>query len=306
MPEVHQQPDPSPAAINADLARRLVAAQFPHWAHLPVKPVAVSGWDNRTFHLGESMSIRLPSAAHYVAQVAKEQRWLPMLAPRLPLPIPAPLAQGKPDTNYPWSWSVYQWIEGETASLQTIADLPEFAADLVRFLTALQQIDPAGGPTPGQHNFYRGESLEVYSAETHSALTALTGQIDTPAAAAVWQAALAARWDGRPVWVHGDIAAGNLLVQNGRLSAVIDFGSSAVGDPACDLTIAWTLFSGASRDAFRSGLALPLAAWARARGWALWKALITLLEYRQTDQQKAASARNVINEVLDDFRRGGG
>jgi aminoglycoside phosphotransferase (APT) family kinase protein len=302
-------PDSRPAnepAIHADLARRLVASQFPHWAHLPVKPVAVSGWDNRTFHLGETMSIRLPSAARYAAQVEKEQRWLPVLAPLLPLPIPTPLAQGKPDANYPWPWSVYQWIEGETASLETITDLPEFAAALARFLTALQQIGPAGGPTPGQHNFYRGGSLEVYDGETRHSLSALSGEIDTATAAAVWQAALDARWQAGPVWVHGDIAAGNLLVQHGRLSAVIDFGSSAVGDPACDLAIAWTLFSGASRAAFQANLALDPGTWARGRGWALWKALITLAEYRQTDQQKAAAARSVINEVLDDFRRGGG
>lgn len=305
--EVHMVDQPTlPPIINTDLARQLIAAQFPHWAHLPIKPVAVSGWDNRTFHLGDTMSIRLPSAAHFEAQVAKEQRWLPVLAPLLPLPIPIPLALGKPAHNYPWPWSIYQWIEGEIAASQTIADLPEFAADLARFLVALQQIDPTGGPPPGEHNFYRGGSLEVYANETDSALNALSSQIDTTTAAALWQAALRAPWRGSPVWLHGDIAAGNLLVQDGRLCAVIDFGSSAVGDPACDLTIAWTLFSGASRAAFSAGLALDHAAWARARAWALWKALITLQEYCQTDSQKAGIARHIINEVLDDFRHSGG
>ena len=279
--------------INVSLVRRLLAAQFPQWADLPIKPVEVSGWDNRTFHLGAQMTVRLPSAAPYALQVEKEHRWLPKLAPLLPLPIPVPLAKGAPADGYPWQWSVYRWLEGETATAERIADLRQFATELADFLTALQRIDSAGGPPPGRHNFFRGGPLTVYDAETRQAIAALDGRIDTDAASA-------ATWHGSPVWLHGDVAAGNLLVKGGRLSAVIDFGTSGVGDPSCDLAIAWTLFGGESRDAFRAALQLDDATWARGRGWTLWKGLITLAEHIDTNPLEAGKARRVIDEVLAD------
>jgi aminoglycoside phosphotransferase (APT) family kinase protein len=300
--------DDTPATkvdIDVALVRRLVAAQFPQWADLPVTPVEFDGWDNRTFHLGNNMSVRLPSAQGYVAQVEKEHRWLPRLAPLLPLPIPTPLAMGVPGEGYPWPWSIYRWLDGEVATIRRIADLREFAVALAEFLTALQGIDPTGGPPPGPHSFYRGGSLTVYDAETRRSIAALEGQIDTAAATAAWEAALHATWQGPPVWLHGDVAVGNLLVKEGRLSAVIDFGCSAVGDPACDLTIAWTLLSGQSREAFRAGVPVDGAAWARGRGWALWKALITLAEYMHTDALKAEEARRVIGEVLAEHKQVG-
>lgn len=288
--------------IDAALVRRLIAAQFPPWADLPVRPVEAGGWDNRTFRLGPRMTARLPSAEPYALQVEKEHRWLPKLAPLLPLPIPVPLAKGAPAGGYPWQWSVYRWLEGEPASVGGIADLRRFATDLAEFLNALRRSDPTGGPPPGRHNFFRGGPLTVYDAETRQAIAALEGRVDTGAASAVWQAALGAKWDGSPVWFHGDVAAGNLLVEDGRLGAVIDFGTSGVGDPACDLAIAWTLFGGESRDAFRAAMGLDDATWARGRGWTLWKALITLAEHIDTDPSQAAGARRVIDEVLADRR----
>lgn len=228
-------PEQEPAKITATLVRRLVAAQFPQWADLPVRPVDVSGWDNRTFHLGAEMTVRLPSAEGYAPQVAKEQRWLPVLAPQLPLPIPAPLALGAPAAGYPWPWSVYRWLEGESAAIGSVADRTQFAADLAGFLRALQGIGAAGGPPAGPHSFFRGAPLTVYAAETRHAIAALGDDIDAAAATASWDAALREPWRRAPVWFHGDVAAGNLLVKDGRLSAVIDFGCTGVGDPACDL-----------------------------------------------------------------------
>ena len=288
--------------IDAALVRRLIAAQFPPWADLPVRPVEAGGWDNRTFRLGPRMTARLPSAEPYALQVEKEHRWLPKLAPLLPLPIPVPLAKGAPAGGYPWQWSVYRWLEGESASVGGIADLRRFATDLAEFLNALRRSDPTGGPPPGRHNFFRGGPLTVYDAETRQAIAALEGRVDTGAASAVWQAALGAKWDGSPVWFHGDVAAGNLLIEDGRLGAVIDLGTSGVGDPACDLAIAWTLFGGESRDAFRAAMGLDDATWVRSRGWTLWKALITLAEHIDTDPSQAAGARRVIDEVLADRR----
>lgn len=213
------------------------------------------------------MTVRLPSAAAYALQVEKEQRWLPELAPLLPLPIPVPLAMGKPAEYYPWHWSVYRWLPDKTATIEGIADLRRFATALAEFLVALHRIDATGGPAAGPHNFYRGGPLATYDAETRQAITALNGRIDTGAVTEVWEAALAARWHSAPVWIHGDISAGNLLVERGLLSAVIDFGCSGVGDPACDLSIAWTFFRRESRKAFRATLPLDAATWARGRGW---------------------------------------
>ena len=288
--------------VDASLVRRLVSTQFPQWAHLPIRPVELGGWDNRTFHLGERMTVRLPSAAAYALQVEKEHHWLPRLAPHLPLPIPVPLAMGQPADGYPWHWSVYRWLDGEVASIECIADLRQFAIDLAEFLVALYRIDATGGPPPGPQNFYRGGSLTVYDDETRQAIAALEGAIDTKAATAVWEAALAATWRGSPVWVHGDVAAGNLLVRDGRLSAVIDFGTSGVGDPACDLAIAWTLLAGESRETFRAALPLDDGTWTRGRGWTLWKALITLAALPDANALAASASRRIADHVLAELR----
>ncbi|WP_437338650.1 aminoglycoside phosphotransferase family protein [Sorangium sp. So ce394] len=288
--------------IDVALVSRLIAAQFPQWSHLPVRPVAWDGWDNRTFHLGEDMKVRLPSAEHYVAQVKKEHHWLPRLAPLLPLPIPTPLAVGRPAFGYPWPWSIYGWIEGDTASVERIADLTGFATELGRFLVALQRIDGTNGPLAGEHNFFRGGPLSVYDAETRHTIAAVAGKVDAGEAIDVWEAALAASWHGPPVWVHGDIAVGNLLVRDGGLRAIIDFGSSGVGDPACDLVIAWTFFRGESRDAFRAAVSADSATWARARGWALWKALITFASNGRTHPAEYPP-RDVIAAVLAEHRQ---
>jgi len=302
MPDEKAHPDR--VRIDATLVRRLVAAQFPRWAGLPVRPVEHDGWDNATFRLGEDMSVRLPSAAPYAPQVEKEHRWLPKLAPLLPLPIPTPLVKGVPTVDYPFPWSVYRWIEGEPATVGRIRDKSEFATALAGFLAALYRIDPAGGPAPGRHNFFRGGPLEVYDAETRQAIAVLEEKIDAGATETVWEAALASAWQDPPVPFHGDVAAGNLLVKDGRLVAVIDFGTSGVGDPSCDLAIAWTLLDDEGRATFRAALPLDGAAWARGRGWALWKALITLAANVETNPPEAEVARRVIYRVLADHERG--
>jgi aminoglycoside phosphotransferase (APT) family kinase protein len=260
--------------VDSNLVRRLVAAQFPQWAGLPVEPAAEDGWDNWTFRLGGHLKVRLPSASSYAEQAEKEARWLPRLAPLLPVQVPVPVGLGRPGEGYPLDWSVYEWIEGSPAERAKIADLDAFARDVAGFLTSLQAVDAEGGPPPGQHNFHRGGDLAAYDAETRACIAELGDRVDGAGATAVWDAALAARWAGPPIWVHGDIAAGNLLVRDGRLAAVIDFGSSAVGDPACDLVLAWVFLDGTASEAFRSAAPGDAGTWARARGWAIWKALL--------------------------------
>ena len=259
--------------ITVETVAALVASQFPHWADLPVRPVERDGWDNHTFHIGETLKARLPSASRYVPQVEKEQRLLPGLAPALPLPIPVPVALGKPGHGYDWPWSIYRWLPGETLAAERVSDRLQLAENLASFLKALQRADASHGPLAGQHNFHRGGDLRVYDGETRDCLVRLGDRVDGGGGLALWEAALATRWAAKPVWVHGDIAVGNLLVQDGRLSAVIDFGGLAVGDPACDLVIAWLFFAGSDRAAFKAAMSLDEATWDRARGWALWKAL---------------------------------
>ncbi|WP_427895974.1 aminoglycoside phosphotransferase family protein [Kribbella sp. GL6] len=285
MTELHQD---GRAGIDAALVRRLIAQQFPHWADLPVTPVAVDGWDNRTYRLGPGLTARLPTAESYVAAVDKEHVWLPRLGPELPVEIPEAVAKGEPGLGYPYPWAVRRWIQGETASPGTVQDLDEFARSVSAFILALQNVDATGGPLAGAHSFHRGASLEHYHDETIDALAVLDLPHD------VWDAALAASWDEAPVWFHGDIAGGNLLVRDGRLSAVIDFGTSGVGDPACDLVIAYTFFSGSSRAIFREAVAQDDAMWARARGWAFWKAAITY--------ETSPASRQVLEEVLADHQ----
>jgi aminoglycoside phosphotransferase (APT) family kinase protein len=288
-------------AIDASLARGLIDSQFPQWSHLPIAAVEFDGWDNRTFRLGSELTVRLPSGDWYAQQVDKEQRWLPVLAPQLPLPIPSPVARGEPDAGYPYEWSVYRWLDGELASRARIADLPGFAATLAGFLNALGRVDAAGGPAPGQHNFYRGGPLATYEAETLQAIDALGSEVPGEAVKRVWDDAMTSAWDRDPVWLHGDVAAGNLLVRDGRLAAVLDFGCSGVGDPACDMVIAWTFLSGASRASFRAELGVDAGTWSRGRGWALWKALITLVGHLERDAPDAALPRRDIDEILTDY-----
>lgn len=288
------------AGIDAQLVARLIAAQFPQWSHLPVRPVERDGWDNRTFRLGEDMSVRLPTAAHYVPAVDKEHQWLPVLARCLPVPVPTPLALGRPGEGYPFPWSVRGWLAGRPARSDDIHSADQLAVDVADFLAALRHVDPTGGPEAGAHSFFRGASLAHYDAETRHALGALTDRLDIAAVQARWNDALGATWHGPPVWFHGDVAAGNLLVADGRLSAVIDFGTCGVGDPACDLVIAWTLFSGHSRAIFRAQIGQDAAMWTRARGWALWKALISLADELDADSDSAGINLRVIADVLAD------
>ncbi|MDG4800894.1 aminoglycoside phosphotransferase family protein [Micromonospora sp. WMMD980] len=280
--------------IDAALVRTLVARRFPHWAPLPVSAVARQGWDNRTFRLGDDLVVRLPSAEGYAAAVAKEDRCLQILARHLPLPVPEPVATGAPDAGYPYPWSVRRWLPGDTLASVGNLDRAAVARDLGGLLAALRRVPTAGGPAAGRHSAFRGCHPSVYGDDVEWALEVLDDRVDADACRAVWAEALTSAWPQAPVWFHGDVAAGNLLVVAGRLASVIDFGQCGVGDPACDLVPAWTWCVGAERAVFRDAVDLPADAWRRARGWALWKALVTLA--REPHEEPA----RVLAAVLDD------
>jgi aminoglycoside phosphotransferase (APT) family kinase protein len=297
---------PDEVCIDVTLVRRLVAAQFPQWADLPLTPVGKSGVDNATYRLGGDMSVRLPRLPRWVGQVEREQRWLPLLAPHLPLATPVPLARGAPGEGYPFPWSVYRWLNGENATLDRVDDPRRAAMDLAEFFTALRRIDTTGGPPPEWSNGFRGVPMgderdsAVVDSRVRAGIAALDGLVDIDAMTAVYEAALAApAWDGPPVWVHGDPAPTNMLVHNGRLSAVIDFGTLAVGDPACDLIAAWTFFDAKTRDVFRAALSVDDATWARGRGWGL--PLVSPTDF--TDPARAAEIWRQVNDLIADHRR---
>jgi aminoglycoside phosphotransferase (APT) family kinase protein len=286
---------------DVGLVCRLLAAQFPQWADLPIEPVESAGTDNALYRLGADVVVRLPRIDWAGGQPDKEHAWLPRLAPLLPLAIPAPLALGTPGEGYPWHWSVYRWLDGETATLDRIADPCEAATALGQFVAALHRIEPAGGPVTGEGTISRGGPLAQRDGETRAAIASVRDMFATDALTAAWEDALAAPlWHGPPVWLHGDLQSGNLLAVDGRLSAVIDWGCLDVGDPACDVMPAWSYLPEEARDAFRAALPVDDATWARGRGWALSVGLIALPYYETTNPVLAGIARRSIDAVLAD------
>jgi aminoglycoside phosphotransferase (APT) family kinase protein len=286
--------------VDVALVRRLLAEQFPEWADLPLEPILPWGTDNALYRLGEDRLVRLPRQEQKSGTLLKERRWLRRLGPLLPVAVPVPLADGKPADGYPCAWSVYGWLEGQSAIVDRSVDPGLLAADLAAFVATLQRIDPAGGPPPGRHNFNRGEPIRRRDEPTRAAIAAL--EVDRDALTAVWEATLAAPdWERPPVWIHGDLDARNLLVHRGRLSAVLDFGCLGVGDPACDLMVAWKVLPASARDDFRRALSIDDATWARARGWAISQAVIALAYYTpETNAVLVTEARRWLAEVLAD------
>ncbi|NEB42349.1 aminoglycoside phosphotransferase family protein [Streptomyces sp. SID14515] len=281
--------------IEPSLVRGLIAAQFPQWADLPVEAVDASGTANAIYRLGADKSVRLPRTEGSAADVATEHRWLLKLAPHLPFSVPLPLAQGAPDKAFPRPWSVCTWLDGRNPGPgdgSSSSDL--LAADLAEFVLALRRIDPADAPPA-----YRSEPLASRDPATREALAALGGVVDAEAVAASWKESLSAPpFAARPVWVHGDLQPGNVLVEDGRLTAVIDFGCTGLADPAVDLIAAWYLLTAGARETFRTAIAADDATWTRGRGWALSIALLELAHYRETNPVMARIAAHVIEEVV--------
>jgi aminoglycoside phosphotransferase (APT) family kinase protein len=279
--------------IPVDTVARLIAGQFPRWAGLPLRRVPSTGTVNALFRLGPDLVVRLCRVPWAAGDQAKELRWLPRLAPFLPVAIPAPVAAGRPTDEYPWTWSVLRWLPGTNPVPGSLSAPDGLAADLAAFVGAFRAVDIPGGPEA-----YRGGALARLDGPTRAAIAGLDGTIDTDAVTAVWDEALEIpAWAGPPTWVHADLLPGNILTVDGRLSAVIDFATAGIGDPACDLIVAWIVLPAGVRRDFRAGVVCDDATWARARARALAMGLGLLHYYRDVELTLAAEARYTIAEI---------
>lgn len=283
---------------DTDLVRRLIAAQFPGWAELPVTPLSSSGTDHAMYRLGDDLVVRMPRRPGGDRAVRHEFRWVPWLAPQLPLAAPVPVAMGEPGFGFPYPWLVQRWIEGVNPVVGQIADPHRLAREIASFERAMRAIDPEGGPPTGK-------SLAERDAQVRRDITALADEIDVEAVTAAWETALALPEHERSVWVHSDIAPGNLLLVDDRLHAVIDFSGTGVGDPAIEMQVAWNLLPAEARMTFREAVGADDETWGRARGRALAQALVQIPYYKETNIPLATNARYVIREVLAEFRAGG-
>ena len=255
---------------------------------------------NRTYRIGEDMLIRMPTAESYALKVPKEQELLPKLDKHLSIAIPTPIKMGWPSADYPYPFSIYKWLEGRSANHVQLDDrlLEGIALQLATFLKELHSISDVNGPGPGQHNWWRGDHVSIYDKGVREQIANLVDVIDSGAALNLWKRACTTKWQEKPVWIHGDFAVGNILIQDNKLSGIIDFGGTAVGDPACDLVIAWTYLFGKARKIFINEIDLDTGAWLRARAWALWKATFELCQIENKSSYEAQLQKKIIDEVL--------
>jgi aminoglycoside phosphotransferase (APT) family kinase protein len=287
---------PAEVAVDAALVAGLLADQHPDLAGLPLRP-AESGWDNAMFRLGDALAVRLPRRALAAQLIVHEQAWLPRLAPVLPLPIPAPVRAGGPGRGYPWPWSVVPWLPGAPAD-RSDPD-PSQAPALGAFLRALHRPAPADAP----HNPYRGIPLAERAPFTEQRLARLAAATDlvTPALSELWAAAARAPLDAPRSWLHGDLHPRNVLVDNGALSAVIDWGDLTAGDPATDQAAIWMLFEApAARRAALAAYGQPSpATLLRARGWAVFFGAVLLDTGLHDDPHFAAVGARTLRRVVE-------
>ena len=284
--------------INAALVKQLLASQFPGWADLRLRVLSGAGTDNAMYKLGDDKVVRLPRTARSATNIDKERLWLPKLAPCLPISIPTILGKGSPAATYPLPWLIYRWLEGQTPNTESMLDRHLAAIDLGNFVVEMKKISSVNGPKSK-----RGQPLSTRDEETRFAITSLTDTYDVSVLIDMWESALTSPlWSEAPVWIHGDLHAGNVLTQNHRVTAVVDFGSAGVGDPACDMMVAWTLLTPETRQIFRSIVQPDHATWARGRGWALTFGIVAYPYYRISNPTLARIAKRTIEQTIADYK----
>ena len=280
---------------DCELVRRLLATQHPQWADLPIERVQSAGTDNAMYRLGDELAVRMPRIHWAIDTIAKERRWLPVLAPHLPLAVPLPVAPGDPDDDFPYPWSVVQWVPGDTATLELLDDPVQVARDLAAFVLALRAVDPSNGP---QHR--RGRPVRLQDDSVRASVAGLRGEVDGDAILEAWQRVLETPdYEGPPVWSHGDLSYLNLLARDRQLCGVIDWGTCGVGDPAIDTIVAWSLLPADARDVYREALGVDDTIWERGKGWVL-TGVVGVPYYRDTNPILVADKITSIEAVLAD------
>jgi len=284
-------------SITKQLAKNMLEEQFPQFKDLEITDIKIGGWDNKVFRLGDDKLIKMPIAKKYEIQIDTTFHWLPKLANHLPFKIPQPLGRGKPSPAYPFKWAIYNWIEGDTVFESKNIDGEKFADDLVTFIKDLHKINIDNAPAPSIHNFYRGGDLRIYDTEIIASISALKGKIDYRKAMQIWEKSIASQYHDSPLWIHGDLSLGNILLEEGQIKAIIDFGMIAAGDPACDLAVAYNIFTADVREEFIIKMDMKKDVWDRAKGWALWKSLISFANPKATNVVEATRAKFVLKEL---------
>jgi len=283
--------------INSNIVCSLLKEQFPEWLNLSLKLIKSQGTDNVMYQLGDDKVIRLPRTYGSALSLQKECDWLPKLAPKLPIPVPVPIARGIPSTYYPHPWAICQFLEGSNPCIENRLDLQQASKDMAHFIDMMQKIPVKSGP-----ECRRGLPLDSRAQETRDAIQNVTEMYDAKLLNEIWDSMLAVpSWHGSPVWIHGDLHAGNLLAKNNLITAVLDFGSAGVGDPACDLMVAWTLLDTDSRKQFQEIIQYDDATWQRGRGWAFTMGLVAYPYYKETDPLLASIAKRALDEVVTEF-----
>lgn len=288
--------------VNIDVAliRQLLVSQFPHWADLPLQAIHPEGTDNVMYKLGSNKVVRLPRMTGAVTSLEKELAWLPQLVPHLPIAIPVLLGQGHAEANYPFPWLICGWLEGKSPNIANPIDQHQAAIDLGNFVAAMQKINSVNAPSCN-----RGQPLGLYNEEVREAISLLRDTYDISLLMPIWESVLTIpKWSGNLVWIHGDLHAGNLLAEHGRVTAVVDFGLAGVGDPACDMMVAWTLLTAKTREVFRAIVQPDEATWARGRGWAFYLGVVAYPYYRASNPVFAGIAKRAIDEVLAEYMQG--
>ena len=279
--------------INTSLVRQLLTEQFPHLVERTITLVQSTGTVNAIYRLGDDLYVRLPRLAKWADSLKREWHWLPRIAPHVSLAIPQPVARGKPTMIFPFPWALYRWIEGASYQDDLVNNERQAAHDLADFILELRHINMQGAPRGGR------APLPELDAATRSAIGASREVIDTEAVLEIWSRALQApAWNGKPVWIHGDLLKSNLLVNAGQLCAIIDFGGVGIGDPATDIVAAWAVFNQDGREVFRQALDVNDDTWHRARGYALHQAVLIIPYYRETNPQFVTMAKRTVNELI--------
>jgi len=285
------------AKIDNITVQNLIFSQFPNWKTETIKQISFSGTDNIVFKLGKDKCIRLPRTLQAAVQLKKEQEWLPKLRPNLCLKIPKLLAVGNATDTYPYTWSIHDWIEGQDAYEKEPENLDEIAKKLASFLNSLQNICTKSAPTAK-----RGLSLKTQNDAVMKAISNLTELHDPKTLESLWKNFLQTpEWNKSAVWVHADLLPSNLIIKDNKLHAVIDFGLSGVGDPACDLIPAWGLFDKPSRNTFKKNLNVCKDTWNRGKGWAFSIALIIIPYYHRSNPKLASIAKHIIQQILEEL-----